>query len=133
MQRVLGDNPVSFNLAKDILDAIYQKYDGYSWFIQVKGGYVFIRETNFPSAWGMGRRLTEIDFSSSNLKKKVVESAGEWLEQARLRRGSAEKDFGPYRVEGIPESDQPLEERPRIIVDPSIPLREEVRPQVLRG
>ena len=107
-QFVYGDSPASLTLAKDLLNDICQKYGGYNWNVSVGGGVVFVREMSFPKNWGMNHRLCETDFSSSNLKTTVVRSAGEWLERASLERRRRKDELTkPYRVEGVPEKDQP--------------------------
>lgn len=108
-QFALGDGPASLKLAEDLVNDICQTYGGYNWFVQVKGGVVFIREMSFPEEWGMARKLRESDFSASNLKHDVKMSVGEWLERARLKRGRRSDELtAPYRVDGVPEKDQPV-------------------------
>lgn len=107
-QFIAGDNPASLNLAGDLLNEICQKYGGYNWRVKVVGGVVFVSEMSFPSQWGMLKKLGESDFSASNLKADVLRSAGEWLERAHLERKRLKFELTtPYRVEGVPEKDQP--------------------------
>lgn len=107
-QFAFGDNPASLKLAEDLLNEICQKYGGYNWRVGVKGGVVMAQEMSFPSQWWMVRRLQESDFSASNLKADVLRSAGEWLERANLQRKRLQYELtAPYRVEGVPEKDQP--------------------------
>lgn len=107
-QFVSGENPASLKLAEDLLNDICQKYGGYNWRVKVAGGVVFISEMSFPSQWGMLRKLKESDFSASNLKADVLRSTGEWLERANLQRKRLQFELiSPYRVEGVPEKDQP--------------------------
>lgn len=107
-QFAVGDNPSALKLAEDLLSDICQKYGGYNWRVTVKGGVVFISEMSFPKEWGMLRKLKESDFSASNLKADVLRSTGEWLERAGLQRKRLQFELmTPYRVEGVPEKDQP--------------------------
>lgn len=107
-QFIEGDNPAAERLAGDLLNEICQKYGGYNWRVKVTGGVVFISEMSFPSQWGMLRKLKESDFSASNLKADVLRSTGEWLERANLQRKRLKYELtAPYRVEGVPEKDQP--------------------------
>lgn len=107
-QFAFGDNAASLKLAEDLLNEICQKYGGYNWRVGVKGGVVMAQEMSFPPQWWMVRRLQESDFSASNLKADVLRSAGEWLERANLQRKRLSQELvAPYRVEGVPEKEQP--------------------------
>ena len=132
-QYALGDNEPALSLACSILNDIYQAYSENRWFVQVKGGVIFIRELSFPSNWGMVRKLKDTDFSASNLKHDVMLSAGEWLEKANMARGSKNggEDFG--RVEGVLERWQPVPlVKPESVTDLD-DLRTTIRPQALNG
>lgn len=133
-QYALGDNAGALTLAGDILNEIYSVYSGYSWFVQVKGGVLFIRELSFPASYGMARRLKESDFSASNLKHDVIMSAGEWLERARLRRGVAIQGEEALYVEGVPNRYQPHQQLPddvKLVMPGETEVRESPRPQVI--
>ena len=134
-QYALGDNANALTLAKDILADVFDAYSGYNWFVQVKGGVIFIRELTFPKSWGMARKLGVSDFSRTNLKHDVVMSAGEWLERCKLRRGLANQGEEATWADGVPEKDQPVSHPiDATIVMPNgvTPLRTEPRPQVMK-
>lgn len=121
--------------ANAILDALSIAYPGHPWGVRVYDGGFFIRHLDFPKSWGMNCRHGTRLYSASALKREVILMAGEWLERAHIARSRYDADQEPYRVEGVPEKDQPgqpLENMTAQLSTEHFSVREEPRPQALR-
>lgn len=115
--------------AEKVMHLLCTAYPGHPWAVRVDKGIIFIRYLAFDGNWGMNIKTADADWSASNLQKKVVMAAGEWLERAGLKRGRENGDeIG--RVEGVPE---PKYAQMDMVIDTSArEIRNEPRPQALR-
>lgn len=102
-----GDTPALEDDAKGILSLLWASYPGHPWSVRCMRGLIFIRHMDFPTNWGMALRVSEVDHDIAVMQKKIVMLAGEWLERANLKRGRYEDGNDFYRVEGVPDDDQP--------------------------
>lgn len=112
-----GANQAMEDEAGWILQALDTAYPGYPWAVRVYDGGFFIYNLDFPSNWGMNCNKKTWIFSASELKRRVILMAGEWLERANLRRGAAREGEQIRRLEGIPERFQPIKEEKPIDIE----------------
>ena len=124
--------------AKGILSLLWNCYPNHPWDVRCYQGLIFIKHMDFPKNWGMALRVRDIDHDTAVMKRKIILLAGEWLERAHLKRGAYDSDQMSYRVEGVPERDQPhqpLPENMTTVVQAADcePMRTEPRPQVLKA
>lgn len=90
-------------MAAEMLHALLQHYPGHAWFITIKGGIVQIKDMDISDKWGMAIHYTQVDSDASVRQRKVIRSAGEWLERANHRRGAKQDRI--TELEGIPDKD----------------------------
>ena len=93
--------------AKMILDVLSTAYPGHPWGVRVYDGGFFIRHLQFPKNWGMNLKYRNVSHDAAVMKREIISKAGEWLERANIKRGRYDGDQPDYRVEGVPEKDQP--------------------------
>ena len=108
--------------AEGIVEVLTLAYPGHPWAVRVYDGGFFIRHLAFPTNWGMNYRGSASTYSASAMKRQVIIMAGEWLERAGLARGRYDADQDDYRVEGVPEKDQPGQTLPddvKLVMDGS--------------
>lgn len=89
-------------LAKQAVEALAQHYPGYSWFVEVRDGLLMIRnyEVEWRGRYCMVRKLGQIQHDYGRMVKEVVRAAGEYLERANLRRGTARDGEMSKSLEG---------------------------------
>jgi hypothetical protein len=90
-------------------------YPGYQWWVRAdaRAGYFIIQcseinaslNTNQP--WGMVMHVAKIA-DHGLLRKKIVRMGGELLERASLIRGKSREHQEVTRMDGVPESMQPV-------------------------
>jgi hypothetical protein len=125
-----GSTDAQASEAEKVMHILCTAYPGHPWAVRVDTGIIFIRHLQFEGSWGMNLKTREADWSASNLKKKIILLAGEWLERAGLARGRENGDE-IVRVEGLPEKDQPA--RQFEIVHAPQDIRTTPRPQALKN
>lgn len=124
--------------AERVMALLCATYPGHPWAVRVDEGIIFIRHLQFQGNWGMNIRTAEVDHDAAVMKKKIVMLAGEFLERAGLVRGRENGDE-IKRVDGVPDKYQPHAEKPAVQFETVVnaadhtPMREEPRPQVLKG
>ena len=86
-----GVNPLDYNMAKDIGEALHAAYPGHLWAVTCEGekGIATVRNLALIGNWGFVLKLSDL-YSASDWKKKVVMAGGEILERFRLQRGVAD-------------------------------------------
>jgi len=92
-------------IAQHSVEALSQHYPGYSWFVEVRGGLLMIRnaDIDYRGRYCMVRKLAQVQHDYGRLVREVVHAAGEYLERANMRRG-AKRDGDSARVlEGAPQ------------------------------
>ena len=97
-----GSTDAQASEAEKIMHILNTFYPGHPWAVRVGEGFIFIRYL-MPygdGTWGMNIKTKKDDWSASNLQKKVVMAAGEWLERAGLSRGRSNGDE-ITKVEGV--------------------------------
>lgn len=89
-------------IAQNSLEALMKHYPGYSWFVEVRDGLLMIRnyEVDWRGRYCMVRKLGVVQHDYGRLVKEVVRAAGEYLERARLRRGTARPEEMSKTLEG---------------------------------
>jgi hypothetical protein len=97
------------SLAKDLGDAVAQKYPGYRWYVNanIKQGIADVRCGNLHGGYGFTLKLTT-SYSASQLKADALRLAGELLERFNVsRRGANDTELRTLkrdaRGQGIPE------------------------------
>lgn len=103
--------------AQWILEALTTAYPNHPWAVRVYDGGFFIYHLDFDKNWGINCNKKTWTFSASELKRRVILMAGEWLERANLRRGAGEDGQVIKRLEGVPERFQPEPLKPQINVE----------------
>lgn len=89
-------------LAKQAVEALAKHYPGYSWFVEVRDGLLMIRnyEVEWRGRYCMVRKLGQIQHDYGRMVREVVHAAGEYLERANLRRGTARENEMSTHLEG---------------------------------
>ncbi len=91
------DEPMAAELLRYLVDA----YPGYGWFVLIRQGIIKICIPEWSDAWGMILHYSAISSDAGDRKKKTVRMAGEFLERARMKRGT--HDGTPIKaIEGVP-------------------------------
>ena len=103
-----GATPAQEDEAKVILEVLSVCYPGHPWSVRVYDGGFFIRHLQFPKNWGMNCKYRHFSHDAAVFKKEIIMKAGEWLERANIKRGRYDAEQPDYRVEGVPERDQPV-------------------------
>jgi len=77
-------------LAQSTLALLVEHYPGWSWFVEVNGGMLIIRnyDLDMSGKWCMARKLDVLQESGGTQKREIVRMAGEFLERANQRRGA---------------------------------------------
>lgn len=89
-------------IAQNALAALMKTYPGYSWFVEVRGGLLMIRnaDIDYRGRYCMVRKLGQVQHDYGKLVREVVHAAGEYLERANLRRGTKRADERVSALEG---------------------------------
>lgn len=138
-----ADTPWKRDMARDILALLDTAYPGHPWKVMVygdaTGGGYFIQHLEFDGRpYGENNPQAHLCGSASEFKVDVLNRGGAILERVFLARGRRNLADRVTRMDGVPESGQPRQfkapvEAP-VVLDTSFePLREEPRPQALRG
>lgn len=79
-------------LAKHALETLTRYYPGYTWYVRADYGILDIKCSEIGKA-SMIRRIKDIDYNWTIFDKDIIMSGGEFLERAKLRRGTSEDVF----------------------------------------
>ena len=86
-----GDSPIAEQFAKEAAEALFNAYPNHSWWVECRGGILIIKHfmlSGLRGVIGMVRHMSALDGDAGKRKKDIINSAGELLERARLRRGA---------------------------------------------
>ena len=89
-------------MAEQMLADLCAAYPGHPWFVLIKGGVVHVKDLDLSEKWGMCLHYSAIKGDAKERKRKLLSSAGEFLERANLKRGRKTDDVA-MRVEGVPD------------------------------
>lgn len=124
-----GSTDAQASEAEKVMGILCAAYPGHPWAVRVDKGIIFIRYLAFEGPWGMNIKTGKEDWSSSNLSRKIVMAAGEWLERAGLKRGRENGDE-IQKVEGVPE--RKVAKMDYVIDTAAREIRDTPRPQALK-
>ena len=94
-------------LAREIVDTLSKAYPGHGWFVLIKGGLVQVKNLDWSDKWGMVLHYSRMTNDAAVRKRDIVRSAGEFLERARVKRGSKTEQTVRH-IEGMPDKDVAL-------------------------
>ena len=75
-------------LAKHALEILTRHYPGYTWYVRADGGVIDIKAAEIGRA-SMIRHIKKIDHNWFIFDRDIIMSAGEFLERAKLKRGTS--------------------------------------------
>lgn len=104
-------DPANLPMCKEIAEYLVGAYPGYGWYVRIDGGMLIIKSMKISKMWSMTRKFSDIAQDAGIRKRTVIMAAGEFLEAANLRRGTAtgetakvlegrldDKEFQPIEV-----------------------------------
>lgn len=86
-----GDTPLSEEWAKQASEWLVEAYPNHSWWVECKGGVMIIKHfmlAGLRGTIGMVRHMSAMEHDVAKRKKDIINSAGELLERAHMKRGA---------------------------------------------
>lgn len=81
-----GNTPMEDACAKRAAESLTTTYPNHSWWVECKGGILFIKHFGISAKIGMVRHLKSLDTSAKVFEREIARAAGELLERAGLPR-----------------------------------------------
>lgn len=77
-------------MCKEIGEYLCAAYPGYTWHVRIDGGMLIIKNLAISDVWSMAVKYSSIAHDAKRRKHEVIMKAGEFLEAASLKRGTAD-------------------------------------------